>query len=239
MFNVVRTFAKSTQCWKTENSFTTCTYLQNHETWTSWCCFIQWNDSRRSIQSLKIKTFFIDRSGLLEIVIELSWREIDFFAIFHSPLWALNEQVKEGENFFHIFWLSIVIWIMNSANFSRYREYWMLKWAKSRRSFVGKIELTTLAFDLPVEWTSFKSIEPWKWIFHWVEKVAGCYFGLIGCRWAQFYQKWGSDWDSIEFSTQESKEHKIEIFTISSMQRDDIESTNFSNRIMTMLSCCM
>jgi hypothetical protein len=56
------------------------------------------NDStspRPHIQSLKIKTFFIDRSGLLEIVIELSWREIDFFSSIHSL-----QQAAEAKTFF-------------------------------------------------------------------------------------------------------------------------------------------
>lgn len=66
----------------------------------------------RSVQSLKIKTFFIDRSGLLEIVIELSWREIDFFSfsLLHSSIRALSGgSGRRAKNFFTFSGFLIVI----------------------------------------------------------------------------------------------------------------------------------
>lgn len=146
----------------------------------------------RSVQSLKIKTFFIDRSGLLEIVIELSWREIDFFFfLLHSSIRALSGgSGRRAKNFFTFSGFLIVIWIMNSANFSRYREraYWMLSWPREvvwgGRALVGRLNWLYI-YDERWSWTSFKSIEPWKLDFSGSWSVGWrCYFGLIGCRWA-------------------------------------------------------
>lgn len=68
----------------------------------------------RSVQSLKIKTFFIDRSGLLEIVIELSWREIDFFFFLSSPFehssiewWHWMECGRRAKTFSHFLAFSL------------------------------------------------------------------------------------------------------------------------------------